>query len=555
MTISSLGTLGATGVNSAGTDLAHTTVTTALADGDSVIAIFETVGSGTTTGATTEHTSVSGGSITWTKLDEWYNSTGTTSQGAMLSLWLGTVTGTVSVGTVLTFTRSPSKNPKCVSAWAFRSDNPLELVGTPSRLTGNAATWPSDTISGLSSGEYLFVRALGKDGAGSTTNITPSAGFAAFDAIRSHNGSSATAALIRGEWDILTGTTATSAPTGGNVTANYTTIFVALREQGTPAPTLDDVDTDNAVIAGQANVTVNGADLTGATAFKIKTGTKSCDCNIDSASGATMQVDIPSMATLKTAGIKFGACTFEVTTPGGTDTVSGTIGVSAGYAVHDVTDISRASEAGCEYNGQSPAVAVGDQSTYETTTALYGWDTDIDTQGIVSADSGGDNRTDSFAYDLFDGTDETWGAAEDWEFTTVPELFGAAGTATGQDTADVSVSTNVEEGTIWCVVTTSATTPSHAQIKAGQTHTGAAAVFAGSDTSPTASTEFAANGLSIGPVYFPHFTQENESAEPDAAVPVTGGGFVLSTPMETLPFVMAMCSTLAMLPASEPAHH
>jgi hypothetical protein len=60
--------------------------------------------------------------------------------------------------------------------------------------------------------------------------------------------------------------------------------------------------------------------------------------------------------------------------------------------------------------------------------------------------------------------------------TTAPVLSGAAGAGTADTEADISVSTTEGNGTLYWVITTAATVPSVAQIKAGQNHAGAAAV-------------------------------------------------------------------------------
>lgn len=59
---------------------------------------------------------------------------------------------------------------------------------------------------------------------------------------------------------------------------------------------------------------------------------------------------------------------------------------------------------------------------------------------------------------------------------TGPVLSSAEGTQTGATTANLTVNTDTGAGTLFWVVSGSATTPSAAQILAGQDHTGAAAV-------------------------------------------------------------------------------
>lgn len=106
---------------------------------------------------------------------------------------------------------------------------------------------------------------------------------------------------------------------------------------------------------------------------------------------------------------------------------------------------------------------------------------------------------------------------------TAPTLSSATATATGQTTADLSVTTD-EEADVYVVVTTSSTTPTAEQIEAGQDHTGAAAAF--SDSAPGASAgavPFSATGLAAGTQYWAHFWAED--AAENSATPVTSSSF------------------------------
>jgi hypothetical protein len=94
-----------------------------------------------------------------------------------------------------------------------------------------------------------------------------------------------------------------------------------------------------------------------------------------------------------------------------------------------------------------------------------------------------------------------------------PELTNPTATATGATTADLAVTTDTDNGTLYAVVTTSDTAPSAAQVKAGQDHTGAAAAFDDSQAiSSTGEKEFNATGLSAGTLYYAHFMHEDDSA-------------------------------------------
>lgn len=91
----------------------------------------------------------------------------------------------------------------------------------------------------------------------------------------------------------------------------------------------------------------------------------------------------------------------------------------------------------------------------------------------------------------------------------VPVLTSADGHATSSTTADISVDTTEDSGTLFWVLTTSPTGPSAAQVKAGLNHLGAAASASGSQAVGSSGTQPAsASGLSISTTYYPHFMHE-----------------------------------------------
>lgn len=88
---------------------------------------------------------------------------------------------------------------------------------------------------------------------------------------------------------------------------------------------------------------------------------------------------------------------------------------------------------------------------------------------------------------------------------TAPVLTSPTGAATSSTTADVGATTDEGNGTMYAVVTTSATQPSVAQIKAGQTHTGSAAPWGGSIAiSSTGAKTLNATGLTQNTAYYAH---------------------------------------------------
>jgi hypothetical protein len=191
---------------------------------------------------------------------------------------------------------------------------------------------------------------------------------------------------------------------------NRYTAWAEVRTITEPTPVLTDVDGDEAVIAGQQNVTANGSSLSNVAYFSISSNTtRSVFCNIDSNTSSTLVIDIPSMESLIASNIKFGNVTYRANTA--TDLglgISGTLSPNSAYKIHNVTDISQASKTGCIYYGLSPAIEVGDQILYSNTSSL-GYEVSIDSQGYPSINSSLD-ITDYFNYRIYENSDLSWGA-------------------------------------------------------------------------------------------------------------------------------------------------
>lgn len=97
--------------------------------------------------------------------------------------------------------------------------------------------------------------------------------------------------------------------------------------------------------------------------------------------------------------------------------------------------------------------------------------------------------------------------------TTAPVLTSPSGTATGSTTATVGATTDEGNGTLYVVVTTSATQPSVAQIKAGQNNGGTAAAYASSQAvSSTGAKTFSATGLTASTTYYAHLVHADAAA-------------------------------------------
>lgn len=103
---------------------------------------------------------------------------------------------------------------------------------------------------------------------------------------------------------------------------------------------------------------------------------------------------------------------------------------------------------------------------------------------------------------------------------TPPTLSSPTAAAASNTTGTGSVSTDEANGTLYFVVTTSSTAPTAAQVRAGQDHTGAAAVDFGSQAvSGTGAQSITGGftGLSAGTTYYAHYHQR-DAANNDSTV-------------------------------------
>ena len=109
---------------------------------------------------------------------------------------------------------------------------------------------------------------------------------------------------------------------------------------------------------------------------------------------------------------------------------------------------------------------------------------------------------------------------------TAPTLTNPVDNANGTTAATGSVDTDEGNGTLYWVVSTSATPPSAAQVKAGQMHTGAAAADSGSQAVSGTGTQTlspAPSGLTASTSYTIHFMHEDAAANQSAVS--SGNGF------------------------------
>lgn len=119
--------------------------------------------------------------------------------------------------------------------------------------------------------------------------------------------------------------------------------------------------------------------------------------------------------------------------------------------------------------------------------------------------------------------------------TTAPTLTSASVTAVATTTATGNISTDEGNGTLYSVVSTSATAPSAAQIQAGNDHTGSPAVWASGPVtvSSTGAKTTSITGLTASTSYYAHF-QHKDAANNNSTV-VSSAQFTTLTPDTTNP--------------------
>jgi len=104
-----------------------------------------------------------------------------------------------------------------------------------------------------------------------------------------------------------------------------------------------------------------------------------------------------------------------------------------------------------------------------------------------------------------------------------PTISQPTDTSTGAVTSQGEITSDQASGSIYGVVTQSATTPTHAQIVAGQDHTGATADSAAILSAAIGVNTLNFSGLQESISYFTHFTQQNTTG--GEATPLTASGF------------------------------
>ena len=147
--------------------------------------------------------------------------------GATTCVATARVTSAIPIGGTITATfGTTTAKAIVVREFTVAAGNALDVAGTPQDLANDGVDPGSMTISGLTSGEYLFVRSTASER--DATTWTPTTNYTTSNCDTTTGGGSAANMNICGEFRVLTGTGDTSDPTGTAV--DNASIFIAFKE-------------------------------------------------------------------------------------------------------------------------------------------------------------------------------------------------------------------------------------------------------------------------------------------------------------------------------------
>lgn len=207
----------------------------ALSAGNVLVVAIAKDNAASANGNTSEVTSITDavGGNTWINAREFCNARGAANGGATSSLWYCKLASDMPSGTSITANFSASTTAKTVVAWAYSTSAGavLGVAGNAADVASVAANPANQTISGLASREYLFIRALAVER--SSFSFTGTTNYTGFGTNTTSGGVDDTNIEVACEFRILTGT-------GDTVTSNAgafdtAAVYVALIESTTTA--------------------------------------------------------------------------------------------------------------------------------------------------------------------------------------------------------------------------------------------------------------------------------------------------------------------------------
>ena len=199
-------------------------------------------------GNTNDHSPVTdSGGNTYTKAYEFTEGgTGSAGTGATVSVHFSKLTTQLNSGSstiTCNFASVTDKAMHVVREFTIGAGNTVSIAGTPVGEESNGGDAGSLTVGSLTSGDYLWVRAIATE-SNNANAMTPTALFTrpVFPGDGCNNtttGGEASDIGACSEWDIATGTTNTSDPTLVDTSNDNASVFVALKEEAS-APANDD---------------------------------------------------------------------------------------------------------------------------------------------------------------------------------------------------------------------------------------------------------------------------------------------------------------------------
>src|SRR5574341_277940 len=194
-------------------------------------------------GNTNDHGDVTdSASNSWTKAYEFTEGTGGSGGGATVSVHYSKLATQLSSGsgtiTCNFNTAVTDKAMHLVQEFTIGAGNVVSVAGTPQGAESDGGDAPSQTISGLTSQEYLFVRGIGAE-SNAVLSMTKTASYNnPDDPTDSCNGTTgggeASDMAACSEWRILSGTGDTSDPTLVDTSNDNASVYVALLEAAPP---------------------------------------------------------------------------------------------------------------------------------------------------------------------------------------------------------------------------------------------------------------------------------------------------------------------------------
>ncbi|MCG7931957.1 MAG: cadherin repeat domain-containing protein [Candidatus Thiodiazotropha lotti] len=315
-------------------------------------------------------------------------------------------------------------------------------------------------------------------------------------------------------------TEATTAFTGtalDGATVMMTLVIDYTESGGGTDPVITDVNTDENVELGSAGNVITGTDFEATQGTgQVRINTQSDGLGTDLAVTETVWNDTSITFTVP-VGLPPGAAYLFVQNDSGSENATGfaiTLTVPTGYEsfTYDGTTVPEPSETIQEMAlaDFTLTMANGDITIIETTTAV--WSTDGSYSQATPATVTGQ-------YYVWDASTDTMHGPAAFMLAAKPGLSSPTMAATGQNTADIGVNTNVGNGPWHWFISTSATPPSEADLIAG---TGSV-TFGSQTVTATGVQSDSVAGLTAATDYYCHSLQDNQGVYSD----------IVTSPVET----------------------